>query len=221
MEKEINGKQKRKNTIIPPDRLQYKGTTGVVDISTPYVVRVLITGTETMLCHRYDVEVVKEKGGAKKGSADKKTDNIESYLYRLPNGNCGMPGLNFKASICMAAKFSQDPRSPRKSAYDLFRAGIKAISDADLGKATWDFLDKRKVNVQRNGITRTRPAFLAGWTCEFLIRVLLPEYITPDLLHEVIVRAGQLCGLGDFRPDFGTYRVDLFEVIKEHPVLME
>lgn len=44
---------------------------------------------------------------------------------------------------------------------------------------------------------------------------LLPEYITPELLNETVVRAGRLIGLGDFRPDFGTFQLQKFEVLKE------
>lgn len=187
---------------------------GVVDIAEPYAVAVTIVGREPMLCHRYDTEVVAQRSGAAKGSKDKKTDNVESYVYRLPDGTCGMPGINFKACICEAAKYTQDPRSPRKSARDLFRAGIKVHGDASFGKDTWDYLDVRKVNIQRNAVTRQRPAFAAGWRLSFEIDVLLPEYIDPATLNEIVVRAGRLVGLGDFRPDFGTFQIERFEVIE-------
>lgn len=200
---------------ISEERIQHKGGKGVIDHAMPYFVEVAIQGTEVLLCHRYDVEATSDKAKAAKGSAKKKSDNIESYVYRNEAGEIVLPGLNFKASLCQAAKFTQDPRSPRKSAFDLFRAGIKVRGDASLGKTTWDYVDARKVNVQRNGITRQRPAFYAGWQAQFLIEVILPEYIGADLLNEVLVRAGRVIGVGDFRPDFGTFRIDAFRVRHE------
>jgi hypothetical protein len=188
-----------------------KGPRGVVEPETTYAVEVEVVGTEAMLCHRYDTEAVKSKGAAKKGSKEKKTDNLESYVYRLDNGECGFPGLNFKAALCDAARYQQDPRSPRKSARDLFRAGIKCPGMASFGRKTWDYEDVRKCNVQRSAITRTRPAFKAGWQLKFRIDILLPEYVTEELLQSVVEQAGRVVGLGDFRPDFGTYRVVSFK----------
>lgn len=199
--------------VVALSRTEAKGRNGVVDYSQPYAVEVTVRGTEALLCHRYDCEAVEAKGRAKKGSKDKKNDNVESYVYRLDNGECGYPGVNFKAALCEAAKFTQDPRSPRKSARDLFRAGLRVRGFASFGKTTWDFLDKRPVMVQMNRVARVRPAFSAGWELTFTIEVLLPEYITPDVLNEIVVRAGRTIGIGDHRPDFGTFMVTSFTVL--------
>lgn len=204
--------------VVTEERTQHKPKNangkGVVDIAAPYAVSVAIQGTEMILLHRYDVEAVKQKASAKKGSADKKNDNVESYVYRNEKNEIGLPGLNFKAAMCEAAKFSQDPRSPRKSARDLFRAGLRVRGLASFGKDAWDTLDVRKVVVQRNAVARSRPAMLAGWRLNFTIEVLLPEYITPTWLNEIVTNTGRIIGLGDFRPDFGTFMVMGFEVLK-------
>jgi hypothetical protein len=186
---------------------------GLRVIEAPYIAEVTILGVEPMLCHRYDCEVVEAKSKAAKGSKEKKSDNVESYLYRGPKGEIGIPGINIKASIVEAAKFSQDPRSPRKSARDLYRAAIKIPGFSPLGKKTWDFLDRRRVVVQRNAIARVRPGFAAGWKLTFRIHVALPEYISADKLHDVLTRAGQMIGLGDFRPDFGTFQIVKFDIL--------
>lgn len=204
--------------VVNEERVQHKTRRGeekgVVEMATPYVVEVAVEGTEMILLHRYDVEAVKQKAGAKKGSSDKKSDNVESYVYRTESGEIGLPGLNFKAAICEAAKFAQDPRSPRKSARDLFRAGIRVRGMASFGKTTWDLLDTRKVNVQRNAVPRVRPAMQSGWKLTFTVEVLLPEYIQPKWLHELTTNAGRLCGLGDYRPDFGTFMVTSFKTLQ-------
>ena len=40
--------------------------------------------------------------------------------------------------------------------------------------------------------------------------VVLPEYVTPELLNEVLQLAGRVIGVGDFRPTFGRFQVLAF-----------
>lgn len=181
----------------------------------PYTVEVEVEGTSPFLFHRWSVEAVAEKAAAAKGSKAKKSDNIESYVYRTEKGNLAIPGEYFRQSIIYAAKFRQDPRSPRKSAFDLFKAGIVTVEDlCDLGQKDWDYLDQRRVMVQRNGITRQRPALTTGWKVTLHLMTLLPEYIAPAFLHGVLTDAGRLIGVGDFRPTYGRFQVTSFHEVE-------
>lgn len=192
------------------------GAKDAVEVSVPYVARVEITGTADLLFHRWNVESIAEKAVAAKGSREKKTDNIESYVYRDDDGHLCLPGEYLRGAIVNAAKYRQDPRSPRKSAQDLFKAGIVPLTVlASLGTKRWDFEHKGRVQVQRNGITRTRPAMKVGWKATFDVLVNLPEYIPPDILHEVVNNAGRLVGVGDFRPTYGRFRTTRFQIISE------
>lgn len=187
-------------------------------LNAPYVVEVKIEGVSPILFHRWSCESVAEKAAAKKGSATKKTDDIESYVYRCEDGTIGIPGKYLVASITDAkngaAKYLQDPRSPRKSALDLFKAGVIPLTlIASTGKKTWDYIDQQRVTIQRAGITRSRPALNAGWNASFEIQVLLPEYISPQLLLEVLTQAGRLVGLADYRPTYGRFQVVAFNKI--------
>ena len=97
---------------------------------------------------------------------------------------------------------------------DLFKAGIVSLTElASLGIAEPDFYDRRRVTVQRAGITRVRPAVRAGWEAEFVLQILLPEYILLELLHDAITQAGRLVGVGDFRPTYGRFAVAKLEVL--------
>lgn len=185
-----------------------------VDVSecTPYLVDVDIVGVASLLFHRWSCDAVEEKAKAAKGSKAKKSDNVESYVYRGEDGELCLPGEYIRRSIVTAAKFKQDPRSPRKSAMDLFNAGVVSMTElCGLGTKDWDFLDRRRVVVQRNAITRERPGFKAGWGVSCQLQILIPEYINTDLLSAVLTDAGRLVGVGDFRPTFGRYRVTKFE----------
>lgn len=188
------------------------GAEDAIRHSQPYSVTVTIEGACDLLFHGWNAEAVDSKSGAAKNSAAKKIDNLESYVYRDEAKNICIPGEYLRGSIINAAKFRQDPRSPRKSAMDLFKAGVVSMTPlASLGVKKWDYLDKRRVMVQRAGINRVRPAMRHGWKARFELMVALPEYIDRNALRETIESAGRLIGVGDFRPTFGRFGIVKFD----------
>lgn len=190
---------------------------GAEHLQAPYIARVRVEGTSAMLFHRWSNEDVAEKAKAAKNSKAKKTDNVESYVWRDEKDYLCVPGEYFRQSIIEAARYRQDPRSPRKSARDLYKASIVTLTElAHIekdGKATktWDYLDQRRVVIQRNAVTRIRPAFLVGWQAELEFQILLPEYVIPADFLEVLVQSGRLVGVADFRPTYGRFQVVKFE----------
>lgn len=191
------------------------GGEAVVEFSYPYSVAVTVEGSAPLLFHRWNCDAVEAKSKAAKGSAAKKTDNVESYVYRNGAGDLCLPGEYLRQSIIHAAKFRQDPRSPRKSAMDLFKAAVISLTDlASLGKTEWDFEDRRRVTVQRAGITRIRPAMREGWKATIQLMVNIPEYVSPALLRGVLDDAGRLVGVGDFRPTFGRFTVANWQIVE-------
>lgn len=188
----------------------------VIDSSQPYIATITVVGVADILFHRWNCEAVEEKAKAAKGSKAKKSDNIESYVYRDDDGMICIPGEYLRQAIVHAAKFRQDPRSPRKSAMDLYKAGVVSTTQlASLGVSEWDYEHKARVQVQRAGITRVRPAMKSGWKAEFSMLVTLPEYIPSADLSDVVTNAGRLIGLGDFRPTYGRFRVAGFNLVSE------
>lgn len=188
------------------------GAVETISHSEPYAVAVTVEGSADFLFHRWNAEAVDEKAKAAKNSKGKKTDDVESYVYRTKDGELAIPGEYIRGSIINAAKFRQDPRSPRKSAMDLFKAAIVVTTPlASLGVKDWDYLDKRRVMIQRQGINRVRPAMRAGWEVTFDLLVMLPEYIDRNSLRETIESAGRLIGIGDFRPTFGRFGITNFK----------
>lgn len=191
------------------------GAVETIESSIPYVANIRLRGVADLLFHRWNVESIAEKAGAAKGSKAKKSDDVESYVYRNDDGEICIPGEYLRGAIVGAAKFRQDPRSPRKSAADLFKAAVISLTPlASVGLKTWDFEHKCRVTIQRNGITRTRPAIKTGWEADFQMMVALPEYVSQDVLHEVINNAGRLIGLADFRPTYGRFQVVRFGIEK-------
>jgi hypothetical protein len=206
---------KGRATQVGPDPTN--GAEPDIDTGQPYVVRVTIRGTADILFHRWNCEAVAEKANAKKGSAVKKVDNIESYVYRDDGRRICVPGEYLRGAIIGASKFRQDPRSPRKSAMDLYKAAIVPMTAyapilVDGRERTeWEYEHACRVQVQRNGVTRVRPAFKKGWECVIDLMCNVPQYIDRDSLHDVIVDAGRLIGIADFRPTYGRFAVTKFE----------
>ena len=199
-------------TALGPDVTN--GAKAIIEAGAPYIANVRIVGVADILLHRWNCEAVEAKGKAAKGSKAKKTDDLESYVYRDDDGHIAIPGEYLRQAVIHAAKFRQDPRSPRKSAMDLFKAGVVSLTPlASLGTKEWDYEHKCRVQVQRNGVTRVRPALKAGWTIDVQLLVTLPEYIPTDALQDVLVNAGRLIGLADNRPTYGRFAVGRFDLV--------
>lgn len=204
-------KAKRSENVLDAiDRTN--GAEHIITQHEPYTVDVTIVGTTDILFHRWNCEAIEAKARSAKGSAAKKSDDIESYLYRNDAGEVCIPGEYLRQAIIAAAKYRQDPRSPRKSAQDLVKAGVVSMTTlASTGVSSYDYEHRCRVQVQRNGITRVRPALKAGWSASFRFAVMLPEYISQTMLHALLCDAGRVVGIGDFRPTYGHFRVTRFE----------
>lgn len=209
-------KNQNRLTALGGDTSPSNGGEYGVEIQMPYRAEVTIEGVAPILFHAWNVESVESKSKAAKGSKEKKTDDVESYVYRNDKKEICIPGEYLRGAIVNAAKFQQDPRSPRKSAMDLFKAGVISLTlFASLGAMDWDYLDRRRVVIMRSAITRSRPAMREGWKATFVLLVNLPEYISPALLNSTIQAAGKLIGLADFRPSYGRFNVVEFEVLDD------
>jgi hypothetical protein len=192
------------------------GAEEAISVTSPYRFAVTVAGDAPLLFHSWNIEAIEEKAAAKKGSEAKKTDNIESYAYRTDAGMLGIPGSNFQACLREAGRFVPDPRSPRKSSMDLIRAGIvplDIVAPFHGEKTTWDYEDRRRVTVMRAGVTRTRPAMNIGWEITFNMLVTTPEYLSPELVRQIIGQAGRTVGLCDFRPTYGRFSVTRFVLL--------
>lgn len=187
-----------------------------ISFEEPYIVSVKIEGVAPILFHRWSCEDVASKSTAKKNSKAKKTDNVEAYVWRNQHNQICLPGNYLRQTIIHAAKFKQDPRSPRKSAMDLFKASIIPLDELcpiNGGVETWDYIDQSRVVIQRAAITRQRPAFNKGWTAECQFSILTPEYIDSQLFQEVLTLGGKLIGTADNRPTYGRFQVTHYEVV--------
>jgi hypothetical protein len=207
---------KKQTTALAEDQVS-NGAEDTIEMTLPYLVDVTIVGVAPLLYHAWNTESVDAKAAAAKGSKAKKSDDVESYVYRTEDGYLGVAGKCFYGALCEAARFSQDPRSPRKSARDLVKAAVQVltlVAPLEPKRKNWDYDDKQRVVIQRSAITRVRPALKEGWKVTFQLAVNLPEYITPGFLYELIKRAGQFTALCDYRPTYGRFRIEKFNIVQ-------
>jgi hypothetical protein len=61
---------------------------------------------------------------------------------------------------------------------------------------------------------RARPRF-DEWCLEFKILNLDPGLLKAEVIKKILEDAGKYYGLGDYRPEFGRFKVERFEVIKK------
>ena len=179
--------------------------------SAPYQITFTIRGVADLLFHRWSNEDVAAKATAKRGSTVKKTDNLEAYVWRDDDGMVCLPGVYLHKALIEAGKFMQDPRSSRaKQACDLFKAAFVPVTLLCPLGPKWEIEDKRRMVVNRSGITRTSPGFKAGWEASFDFDVILPEYVSDVMFHEALSLAGRVIGLAQYRPTYGRFQVVKF-----------
>lgn len=186
------------------------GAAHAIEFTAPYVAEVEVIGVAPLLFHAWNIEAIEDKGKAPKNSKAKKTDDVESYVYRTNDGLLGIPGRCFRATLVNAGRYFTDPRSPRKSMMDLIKAGIIGLDVcAPFSPETekWDYEDKQRVTIQRQGITRVRPAMKEGWRVKFNLLVNTPEYFPIEVLSQLITTGGRQVGLLDFRPTYGRFTI--------------
>ena len=136
----------------------------------------------------------------------------EANLYKDAYGRICIPATNVKACIREAGRGYKV--SGRKSSFAaMITAGLEILPSMipliyDEG---WK-VDVRPVVVQRQRIPRARPRF-DEWALDFKIINKDPTVIHADTLKRILTDAGKYCGIGDFRPEYGLFEVEEFEIV--------
>ena len=72
-------------------------------------------------------------------------------------------------------------------------------------------LEEEYLRYHREFRDRKRRIPSAGWRAEFVFLVNLPEYVSFGMFHGLLIDAGRLVGVGDFRPTYGRFQVVAIE----------
>jgi hypothetical protein len=171
---------------------------------------VKIVGNKPLLMHA--PMGISDKPKLRRGEHLDPKVEAESYLYKDAEGKICVPSVNIKACIREAGR-NYRVSGRRTTFAAMIRAGldIKPFPYVPLIHNGWK-VDVRPVVVQRSRILRARPRF-DDWALEFQIINQDPTVIHADTLKRILEDAGKYYGLGDFRPEFGTFQVEELSVI--------
>ena len=173
--------------------------------------KVKIEGTTPLLMNRFRDSQIEGKS-KKKGEG--KEMAVEDKLYLLENGKPYIPGNYFYRSLIDAGKKLQ-VRGQKKATYSKLVGSVVEVNPEAV-ELVGDYVAFRisAVNPMTKGrMMVTRPRF-DKWACEFEISVT-DDSISKETINELLVLAGSVTGVGDWRPEkkgrFGKFMVVSFE----------
>lgn len=181
-----------------------------IEAAETYKVR--IVGIRPLLMHA--PAMLGDKPKFRRGEHLEPKQEAELYLYKDDDRRVCIPAANIKACIREAGRnYKIKGRGSTFAA--MIRAGIRIepamipLIDPQTGTQPQWVIDSRPVVVQRQRIIRHRPRF-DRWALEFNIINLDPSILHKDTLKRILIDAGKYYGLGDFRPEFGLFKVEEF-----------
>ncbi len=190
-----------------------------------YSVNVTLRGIAPLLQHKFPLPELSTvaKGSSRSTGSKDYTQEWRDYFYADKAG-IYQPSAHILGAMTKAAAAFKISGKRGKTYKDLMQSSIiitpdriphhMAVPDElddDADKPL--YLDVRPVVVQRARVVRVRPTLHEGWCLEFVIEVADDE-IHHATLNEILAYAGKAVGIGDFRPRFGRFMVEKFEVVK-------
>lgn len=167
--------------------------------------RVEIKGTASLLMNRFAPNT--DNGGKKKEDFFDPEEDALKALYKDDKIGCYVPSSWIEASMREAAKNFK--KRGRGSFKDTILSSVFVDEEKiPLGKKTYDELDQRPAVIQRQRILKTRPKF-NEWKLSFTL-AFDSGRITKETLKSILIEAGQIKGIGDYRPKFGRFEVVKF-----------
>tara|TARA_Y100000310_G_scaffold341019_1_gene438816 strand:+ start:13051 stop:13614 length:564 start_codon:yes stop_codon:yes gene_type:complete len=147
--------------------------------------------------------------------------DAESVAYRTKQGYLYVPNTAIKGCMINASSYKKVGRNALRP---LIAGGLR-VPEEELvikdkrGKPIKLYeIDLRTVVVQgKNRIIKARPR-IESWKLEFGLTYNENLIADPEIIHEVLVEAGERIGILDFRPqktgEFGTFKVTKFKPVK-------
>lgn len=185
------------------------------------LLKVRITGTRPMLMHS-DVlsdplnKLTREHKALTSKRKKTEEDHLEiaksefrASLYYRDDIGVFIPSVNIEASIREGAKLSKLGKHVQR-AVEVAELEIpleyEGARDPD-GLWNEGAYDARSVKVSTARLTRYRP-FFKQWAAEFTISFNDSMLNRVEVL-KALTDAGEFCGIGDFRPKYGRFKVEV------------
>lgn len=175
------------------------------------IYKVRIRGTKPLLMHSPE-GMMGDRPKLRRGEHLDPKVEAEKGLYKDVGGKICIPATNLKACLREAGR-NYKVSGRRTTFASMIRAGLEISPNMIplVHDKPW-VVDTRPVVIQRQRIIRARPRF-DSWVLEFEVRNFDPDIIHRDTLKRIIVDAGRYYGLGDFRPEFGLFELETFDIV--------
>lgn len=185
---------------------------------TVYKIRVKITGRKPILQNNPISQLMWEEWKSKHGGTVPPPEvEAEWRAYKDEDGSLYIPESWIWGALKEAAKLRKVKGKRGRSAYTFVMRSCEVepekIPILRNGEKVKDYqIDTRYVRVQRSGTIRARPRIETPWEAEFTILYNITiGGMTLEAIKEIITLAGSI-GIGDFRPKFGTFNVEILGV---------
>jgi hypothetical protein len=170
-----------------------------------------------LLMNRFSIEDEAQADKNHRKSKIKPTmqDELERAAYRKQDGELYIPSEWVFQSLLKAAGEYSIPGRGKKTFRDVIKSTIVFEPD-QIGLGTKKYsVDARPVVIRatKGRIVRYRP-HLPKWSINFCLTILDEDMIDAETLNTILVRAGQIVGVGDYRPRYGRFLVERFAEIK-------
>ena len=167
-------------------------------------ISVSIKGVRPLLMNEFQPE----DGTSKRGKIYDPNEECQKRLIKNSDGViCAKSSWIEGALVSSGTEF---PFKGRKTYKTILQAGLYVDPDLIvLDNQDWE-IDMRQVKIQRSSIMRHRPIF-REWSLDFDIVITSEDLIQPAILKTILENAGQVKGIGDYRPKFGLFEVTKFE----------
>ena len=120
-----------------------------------------------------------------------------------------LPGVNIEATLISGGKLSKLGTQLKRSVEILGDRCYLEYDGPKVAEKLWEagFYDARSIKIQQARLMRYRPMF-RKWACDCEI-AFDPETINRDQVIKCLEDGGQYCGIGDYRPKFGRFTVEV------------
>ncbi|NIN01493.1 MAG: hypothetical protein GTO24_26390 [candidate division Zixibacteria bacterium] len=175
-------------------------------------INVTIRGTSPLLMHRFNdsQDTMKVR---KSGRQYNNQEDAENSLYKDEKGKIVHPSVHIESAMIKAATNYRIPGQSKKTYKDAFKGGVFVEPRLIPHKIPKWEIDLQNVVVQRSRVIRARPRF-DEWELDLQI-LNIDERVTSNIIKDILTDAGKFCGIGDFRPRFGRFKVVKFEPVKK------
>jgi len=120
-----------------------------------------------------------------------------------------LPGVNIESCLVSGGKLSKLGAQLKRSVEVMDEKCYLQYDGPKTPEGLWNkgFYDARSVKVQQARLIRYRPMF-KSWSC-FAEIAFDPESIDRAQIIKCLEDGGQYCGVGDYRPKFGRFSVEV------------